>query len=149
MAFRRLNGGLPLNQLRDEMDRLMEDFFGPASRLHRTQTTNRGFPAMNLWESGDSLVAEAEVPGMKSEDLDISVVGNELTIRGHRQPCGEEGAAYHRRERGLGEFSRSVRLPIDVDGSKVSAELRDGVLRITLPKAEAAKPRKIEVKASN
>jgi HSP20 family protein len=146
-VFRRTNGLIPLAQLRDEMDRLASDFFGPQSgRLPaRWSWTAQGFPALNVWEDGEVLYAEAEVPGMKSEDLDVSVVGSDLTIRGRRGGEAHEGAAYHRQERGTGEFNRVLRLPVEVDAGKVEASLTDGVLLIKLPKAESAKPKKIKV----
>jgi len=108
----------------------------------------RTFPALNLWEDTDALYAEAEVPGLSMDDLEVSVMGNELSIRGERKDQPAEGVSYHRRERGVGGFSRVVRLPGDIDAGKVQANLRDGVLTITLPKAEATKPRKIQVRAS-
>jgi HSP20 family protein len=107
----------------------------------------RQFPAVNIWDAGDELLAEAELPGIKSENLDVSVVGSELTIRGERPDVQEEGVSYHRRERGTGSFTRVVRLPIAIDADRVQANLRDGVLSIRLPKSEAAKPRKIVVQA--
>jgi HSP20 family protein len=145
MAFRRFNGGFPVVQLRGEMDRLYGEFFGPDSALQRSLATTRAFPALNVWQEGDNILAEAELPGLKSEDIEISVVGNELTIQGRRPETKDEGTAFHRRERGTGEFTRVVLLPADVDADKVQASLQDGVLRLTLPKAEAAKPRKIQV----
>lgn len=148
MVFRRRgNGLLGVAQLRDEMDRLASDFFGPASsgQPARWAWSAPSFPALNVWEEGDALYAEAEVPGMKSEDLDVSVVGNDLTIRGRRGSEAREGAAYHRQERGTGEFNRVLRLSQEVDASRVEATLTDGVLLIKLPKAESAKPRKINV----
>jgi HSP20 family protein len=100
---------------------------------------------VNVWQSENEVFAEAEIPGVKAEDLDISVVGSELTIKGTRQPAVEQEPAFHRRERGAGSFARVIRLPVDVDPEKVQASLRDGVLTLTLPKAEAAKPRRITV----
>jgi HSP20 family protein len=105
------------------------------------------FPALNIWEVGDHLYAEAELPGVNGDDLDVSVVAGDLTIRGHRNPQTEEGTAFHRRERGTGEFTRVVRLPIEVDANRVEATLKDGVLLVKLPKAESAKPKKIKVAA--
>lgn len=132
----------PFGDLRREIDRLF-DGFGPRIDVARTGV----FPALNVWEDGEALYAEAEIPGVKAEDLDIYAVGNELTIKGRRgTPQGEE-VAYHRRERGIGEFARTVTLPADVDAEKVEARLEHGVVTITMPKAEAAKPRKITVKA--
>jgi HSP20 family protein len=108
---------------------------------------NRPFPAVNAWDEGDDIVAEAELPGLKGEEVDISVLGSELTVKGERKPVTEEGTSYHRRERGTGSFTRVLRLPVEVDAEKVQATLRDGVLTVRMPKAEAAKPRKITVEA--
>jgi HSP20 family protein len=147
MLIRRTNGLWPVAQLRDEMDRLVSDFFGPqrARTPLRSPWPAQGFPALNVWEQGDALYAEAEVPGMKSDEIDISVVANDLTIRGRRGGESREGVAYHRQERGTGEFNRVLRLPAEVDAAKVEATLTDGVLRIKLPKAESAKPKKVKV----
>lgn len=107
----------------------------------------RAFPALNIWEEGDRLLTEAELPGMGMDDIELFVVGNELTIKGQRQPMAEEAANFHRRERVVGEFSRTVTLPVEIDADKVEASLKNGVLTITLPKAEAARPRKISVRS--
>lgn len=145
MVIRRY-GFSPFHQLRHEMDRLASDFFGPAGTVSlRQPVTAQGFPAVNIWEADDALYAEAEVPGLKSEDLDISVVESDLTIRGVRRPAVAEGTTYHRQERGTGEFTRVLRLPVDVDAAKVEATLNNGVLLVKLPKAESAKPKKIKV----
>jgi len=147
MVFRRANGLIPVAQMRDEMDRLVRDLFGQRSAAApaRWAWTAPSFPALNVWEEADAIYAEAEVPGMKSEDLDVSVVGGDLTIRGRRGEPEREGVAYHRQERGAGEFNRVLRLPEEVDADKVEASLTDGVLLIKLPKAESAKPKKIKV----
>jgi HSP20 family protein len=149
MVVRR-NGLNPFYQLRDEMDRLVGDFFDPATSSHapRDAGSVRTFPALNVWEDGDTLYAEAEVPGVKPEDIDVSVVGGDLTIRGQRRGGQYEGMAYHRQERGVGEFNRVLRLPYEVDAGKVEAMLNDGVLLVKLPKAESAKPKKIRVSGS-
>jgi len=134
----------PVAQFRGEMDRLLSGFLGqPVDGLW--PVPGRGQPAMNLWEQGDALVAELEVPGVAADQLEISVVGGELSVRMQRPDLMQEGVTYHRRERPTGSFSRVLRLPVDVDGNKVQAELNHGVLTITLPKAEEAKPRKIKV----
>jgi HSP20 family protein len=139
----------PMNRLRTEMDRLFDDFshefpmFGRVTGLH-----GRGFPSLNVWEDEQSLFIEAEVPGMKMEELEVTVMGHELTIKGQRGGERREGTTYHRRERGAGSFSRTLRLLTDVSPDKVEATLVNGVLTVTLPKAEAAKPRKIEVKST-
>lgn len=135
----------------ERVDRLMEGLMGQAQaevqRLWPNVGAAGGYPSLNVWEEGDVVYAEAEVPGVKAEDLDLSVVGRELTVKGNRAAPAPSDAAYHRRERGFGEFSRTVKLPVDVDGEKVEASLVDGVLKIALPKAASAKPRKINVKS--
>ncbi|MBI2825778.1 MAG: Hsp20/alpha crystallin family protein [Planctomycetia bacterium] len=148
MTAWRTNGLPSVNQLRTEMDRLVGDFFGGVSTaMPRTFASIRAFPAVNVWEKGNELFAEAELAGLKTEDVDISVTGNELTIRGRRPEAAADEALFHRRERGAGEFSRTLRLPYEVDGQHVEATLRDGVLSIRLPKAASARPRKIHVAA--
>ena len=146
-TLRRTNGFHPFDNMRNQMDRLVGDFFGPMAGRYAPRATaaDRSFPAINVWEYGDDLYAEAEVPGLKNEDIDVSVVGGDLTIRGRRGEQPREGAACHRRERGSGEFTRVLRLPIDVDADQVRATLKDGVLLVKLPKAESAKPKKINV----
>jgi HSP20 family protein len=144
MVFGYRNPRYPLHQLRNEMDRLLGGFFGPAvdgllPAVFRSQ------PAANIWEQGDALLVEMEVPGVKSDQVEISVVGGELSVKINRPEVVQEDVTYHRRERPVGSFARVLRLPVEVDADRVEAELRDGVLTITLPKAESAKPRKINV----
>lgn len=128
--------------LHREIDRVFSGFLGHAPRGGRT------LPAVNLWDAGERLHAEAEVPGMQMSDIEIYVNGNELTIKGRRELPKQENTRYLRRERPFGEFVRSVTLPVDIDADKVEATLKAGVLSITLPKAAAAQPRKIEVKSA-
>jgi HSP20 family protein len=149
MSMRRIN---PWRQLRDEVDRLFSDFSRTAGNWQANWVPRRrAFPALNVWQSEHEVWAEAELPGVTEGDLEISVVGNELSIKGQRTTSLGDEALYHRQERGVGAFSRVVTLPVEVDPDKVEATLKDGVLTIRLPKAESAKPRKITVKvgASN
>ncbi len=140
----------PVYQLRDEMDRLFNGFFPSAARAANA-VSGRSFPAMNVWEHGDQLFVEAEVPGLTGQQIEISVVGNSLTIQGNPpavEAASAAGAAvetFHRRERAVGGFTRSIALPVEIDAEQVSAKLENGVLLITLPKAEKAKPRKVQV----
>lgn len=140
----RFNHSIPFGRLREEMEQL----FGGLVENAQAFAGSRAFPALNIWEDDDNVYAEAEVPGLKLDDLELLVTGDELSIKGSRSDTGEEGASFHRRERGSGAFNRVVRLPVDIDGDKVEATLRDGILLITMPKAVAAKPRKIKVKTS-
>lgn len=136
----------PLGQLRDEVDRLFSDFMGGLSQFPAPAFVGRrGFPALNVWETSDTVHVEAELPGLRAEDLDINVVGRDLTLKGARQSAAGEGMTYHRRERAVGDFMRHLKLPAEVNADAVEASLREGVLLINLPKAEAARPRKISV----
>jgi len=146
MLARTLNPFVALNELQREMNRLF-DGYGPHLG-GRSWTRPATFPALNVWEDGDTLYAEAEIPGVSQEDIEVYAVGNELSIKGTRKPQEGTDVSYHRRERGTGEFARVITLPIDVDAEKVRATLKDGVLTVTLPKAEEAKPKKITVKAN-
>ena len=104
------------------------------------------FPAVNVWSGPEDTVVTAETPGIDPNDLDITVLGNTLTIRGNRQPDQlEEGETCHRRERGYGRFGRTLELPYAVDADAVEATYGKGMLRLTLPRAEADKPKKITV----
>lgn len=135
----------PFQPWREEVERFFSSHFPGAAEAVRGQ----GEPAINLWESNGELFAEAELPGVKQEDLEVLVAGGELTIKGQRPSPTNGAQAFHRRERTAGAFQRTVRLPVDVDATKVEATLRDGVLTISLPTAEAARPRKIPVQAGN
>jgi HSP20 family protein len=133
-------------ELRREMDRLFDNFlatdgFSPLGHV-------RPFPALNLSEDHDRLLVEAEVPGLRMSDLEISIQGNELTLKGRRTSMEGESLVYHRRERGAGEFTRFMTLPTEVDADRVEATLKDGVLTIVMPKAESARARKIAVKTA-
>lgn len=146
MLFRETDPWAPLWDLRREMEDVFDKFarVSPRGRLGRP----RAFPAVNVWEDGDYLYAEAEVPGVTMSGLEIFASGNELTIKGSRKPPESKDHTFHRRERGVGEFTRIITLPVDVNAEKVDATLKDGVLIVTLPKADQARMRKIAVKAS-
>jgi HSP20 family protein len=144
MVFGYQNTRHPLHQLRDEMDRLLSGFLRPAAD-GLLPSMFRNQPAVNVWEQGDALLVEMEVPGVKSDQVDISVQGGELSIKLDRPEEPREGVTYHRRERPSGSCIRLLRLPVEVNADRVEAEIRDGVLLIRLPKAESAKPRKINV----
>lgn len=133
-----------MERLRREMDRLLT-----ATPSWSGLSGAPCYPAMNVWTNEDGAVVTAELPGFAPEAIDISVVGNTLTVSGERQPeeVGE-GGSYHRRERSCGRFNRSFQLPFEVDASKVDASLENGVLNVTLPRAEEDKPKRITVKVS-
>lgn len=132
------------DDLRLQMGRLFDQF---SPRGVRTLLHNAGVnPALNVWDADDALHVEAEVPGIKQDDLEVFALGNELTIKGRRAPLEGENRTYHCRERGTGEFTRVLTLPVDVDANQIEATLKDGVLSLRLPKSERAKPRKIPLK---
>ena len=132
----------PLLRLHGEMDRMFEDFFegAPASRRY-----GAAYPALNTWEDGDAAWVEAELPGLAMEDVEVLVSGSDVTINGERKIAAPENAAWHRRERSQGKFSRTLSLPWEIDAEKVEARLRDGVLTVRLPKCETCKPKKVKV----
>ncbi len=106
---------------------------------------NVAFP-LNGWDAGDAFIVEAEAPGWSLDNLEILVHGQELTIHGSRSADADDSRRWLRRERLQGDFQRTLTLPTEVDGERVEATLKDGVLRVTLPKAAAVQPRRIEVK---
>ena len=139
---------LPVWRARQELDRALDEAFG-RMRSPGLWATRRRQPLMNLWEDGENVYAEAEMPGFDQDEIEILVEGTELKIRGHRRTEEDtEGLTYHRRERDPMEFNRIVDLPVEIDSERVSANLENGVLTVTLPKAASARPRRIEVKAA-
>jgi HSP20 family protein len=123
---------------------LEQPFFG----LGTTPSGRGVYPALNIFEEegGDAIVFKAEVPGMDKEKLEVEAVGNRLSIAGVREiPSPDGEVRYHRRERQAGEFRRVFKLPYEVDSEKAEASYRDGILTVRLEKAEAAKPRQIQI----
>lgn len=134
-----------LERMRRELDRLSGDFSGSVFRL----PTAGVFPLVNVTEDHNTYYVRAELPGVKTDELNISVTGETLTLSGERNlPEESEKASYHRREREAGSFSRVISLPTRLEVDKVKAHAEDGVLTVVLPKAESAKPRQIAVKSS-
>jgi HSP20 family protein len=130
-----------LHQFQDEFNRLFD-------RWNGSSYSPAGFPALNLWEEGENVFVEAELPGLDLKDLEIYVSGgNQLTLKGQRNPSVPEKGVWHRQERAFGVFNRSLTLPFPVDADKVDARLENGILRLQLTKHESARPRKIPVKA--
>lgn len=104
------------------------------------------FPALNVWSNDEAAILTAELPGVDPEKVDINVVKNLVTIEGEREAeSAGDDVERHRTERGSGRFSRNVRLPFEVENIQVTAGYKHGVLTVTLPRAEATKPRKIEI----
>lgn len=142
------------NPLHREFDRLRKDMDG----LFSTYSTGRRpwmqspwretrlFPLLNVRETNDSFVVSSEIPGMKTEDLEIRIEGETLSLKGERKPDEvDDEAGFHRRERATGAFQRSITLPGKVDNDKVAAVYKNGVLTVTLSKEKKAAPRQIEI----
>ncbi|HVS37271.1 MAG TPA: Hsp20 family protein [Gemmataceae bacterium] len=131
----------PLREYQEEMMLVRERF---AARNHPALASS--YPLLNIWGDSDKVYAEAELPGMQLDHLEIYVTDeNQLTIQGERRKLELDKGAWCGQERGFGQFSRTIMLPVKVDADKVEARLEHGVLFVTLPKSEAAKPRRISV----
>jgi HSP20 family protein len=132
-----------LERMRRDMDRMFHHMLG---RTYRPETAGV-FPLINLTENKDNYYVRAELPGLKAEELNISATGRNLTLSGERKISTKgDDVNFHRREREAGSFNRIIALPGDIEVDKVQAGLVDGVLTVTIPKAEAAKPKQIMVK---
>lgn len=133
-----------LSDLRDEIDRLFES---PLTELTRTSNLLSGWtPALDVYEDKDNYTVKAELPGMKKEEIEVSLHEGSLSISGERKSESKhEDAEVYRAERFFGRFQRTVSLPSAVAADKVKAAYKDGVLTITLPKTEEAKPKHIDV----
>lgn len=133
-----------MTEMRNLMDRAFDDFFS------RSPISYEGLGAVeiNMLQTNDDVVIKASIPGVKPEDINISVTGDNLTIRGEVKEDEEyKEANYHVKEMRYGSFSRSIPLPSKVDSDKAKAEFENGVLKLTLPKVEEVKPKTITVKA--
>ena len=136
----------------EEMERRFEDILGRSflpAVWRRAPAVEMGWaPAIEVFEREDKFVVKAELPGMREEDIDISVVGDTLIIKGERKAESEvKEEEYYCCERSYGSFSRSIAMPSDVDAKKIEASYEDGVLEVSLPKAPEVKPKKIAVSA--
>ncbi|MCS7167555.1 MAG: Hsp20/alpha crystallin family protein [Gemmatales bacterium] len=136
-----------MENFRRQMDRLFERW-GWEGFPMRWPTLTAAYPPINVWEDENNVYAEAELPGMGLEDLEIYVTGrNQLSIKGERKSPQVDKGTWLRQERPFGSFHRIVTLPVDVEADKVEARLENGVLTIVMPKCQEARPRKITVKA--
>lgn len=137
-----------LRSLQDEMNRL---FLSNVSRGDDRELARGAWsPSVDIFENKDNLVIEAELPGMKAEDVNVSIENNVLTLHGERRfEKKDEGDNFHRVERSYGSFTRSFTLPPTVSSENVNAEFENGVLKLTLAKREEAKPRRIEIKVTD
>jgi HSP20 family protein len=135
--------GEEMERLQREMNKLYSSFFGGSEAPFRLGV----FPHVNVSEDADNLYVYAELPGIKPNDIDISVQGETVTLRGERKlPETGENVSYHRREREGGSFRRVISLPTKINPDAVEAKFTNGVLKVTLGKAPEVKPKQIKVK---
>ncbi len=135
-----------VTSLRDAMDRLFEDSFVRPSRFW--PEIGSGDLAIDMYQTADDVVVKASIPGMKPEEVDISIAGDILTIKGeHKEEKETKEQDYFVKERHYGSFNRSLTIPVAVKTDKAKAVFENGVLTLTLPKAEEVKPKQIKIKA--
>ena len=144
MVFRYRGTRYPVQQFRREMDRLLSGFVGNVADGSWPLAGRRQVP-VNMWEDSEAVSVELELPGVKSDEIEVSVVGTELSLKVNRPEEQEPDVTYHRRERGVGSFARVLRLPSEVNADRVEADLTGGILTVRLPNLAAARPRKIKV----
>ncbi len=133
-----------LDDIQSEMNRLFDGFLGSSSRM--PQADRVWAPALDMYETKDELVVTAELPGLNEKEISVSMTGDVLTLRGERTQNQEvKQESYYRGERWFGKFERTVPVPFPVQADKVKATYRDGVLTVTLPKAEEIKPKSIKI----
>jgi len=135
----------------DELESLQESMNRAIDEQPGRRSGQRGYryPLMNVWTSDDGLVVDAELPGANPDDVDISVMADELTISGRiNATTRQEGETLHRQERPSGEFSRTLQLPFRANSEGVRAAFKNGLLRISIPRSEEEKPKKIKIEAA-
>jgi HSP20 family protein len=146
MALARWTPARDIPSIRDEMNRLVNEFLGRGPGEEGTWSSGAWMPPVDIYESDEALVVKAELPGFSKEDIAVELKDNTLMLRGERKREAEmQEGNYHRMERTYGVFQRSFVLPTTVDQQKVKATYKDGVLELTLPKVEAAKPRRVAI----
>jgi HSP20 family protein len=146
MTITRFDPFRQVSRLQERMNRVFEDAFGRTFDEHDL-FGGSWTPAVDIVESADALVLHAELPGTKPEEVDIRIENNLLTLKGERRfENHEDQGTYHRRERSYGTFARTFTLPTMVEQDKISAEYKEGVLTVTLPKKEETKPKQISIK---
>lgn len=148
--WKKLNPLMEMDALRREVDRVFEGFGRSPSRWGRSLFLPgrhaRAYPLLNVSEDAEAVYVEALAPGLDMAKLDLSLLGNTLTLQGEKTPLQDVTAEqYHRSERAAGKFVRTLEIAAEVDPEKVSAEYANGVLLVTLPKSEKARPKQISV----
>lgn len=140
----RMFGAMDL--FRNRMNRLFTDFDRSYGDDYGWRLTSGATPSTNLYDSGDKFVVMVEVPGMSKDDISVRIQGNYLELSGTRKADAPEGYKTHRTERPAATFTRSFTIPSDVNADGVEASMKDGLLMLSLPKAEAAKPKQIDIR---
>ncbi len=146
-GFRNLFATDPFRVLQQRMNRLFEEPFMPMAFQEEPFTLTTWTPSCDIYETDGEIIVKAELPGLKKEDVKVTIENNVLTIRGERK--FEEEAKredYYRIERSYGEFLRIFTLPMSIDAKKISAEFKDGMLKVALPRMEEAKPKAVDIK---
>ena len=139
-----------LEEMRRDMDRLFDEIFSPLQRRRRTwgekPQTGPIVPNVEIYDRKNEIVFRAELPGVKKEDIDLSITKDSLTLKGEIKKEEEEaGTVYYASEISYGSFARTVALPVEVESEKAKATFKDGVLELVLPKQEEAKPKEIKI----
>lgn len=142
-----------LEEMRRDMDRLFDEFFSPGPRRRRTWSekpeTGMIVPNIEIYDRANEIVLRAELPGVKKEDIDLSIAKDSVTLKGQLKKDEDIAPdSYYLREINYGSFARSVGLPVEVDSEKAKATLKDGFLELVLPKREEAKPKEIKIEVS-
>ena len=138
----------PLAQLQEDLGDIFDNALAP---MAATRMSDQTYPAVNLWEHGDAVTLEAELPGVEIKNVEVLATGNQITLKVGMpavEAAENSGRTWHRRERVFGTFARTVTMPWDLATDKIEASLKDGVLTVHLPKAESSKPRKIKLLAT-
>jgi HSP20 family protein len=139
----------PFRDIQTEMNRLFDNFLGRPAATATGTGSRVWMPVVDLYETNDDLVLNFELPGVREKDISLSITGDVLTVKGERQfdqPLSDDN--YFHTERAYGKFERSIRLPMSVQAGQVRATYRDGMLEVSLPKAEEVRPKEIKIDVS-
>jgi HSP20 family protein len=146
MELKRWNPMRDIFSLRYQMNHLFDDVFSPVVREDSGLSLGNRYPIVDIYDNDENIVITAELPGIDKEDIVIDVKDGVLSLKGERSSENEvKEKTYYRRERTFGKFERIFRLPADIDPEKISADYKDGVLKIDIPKPEEQKPKQITV----
>ena len=146
MSIMRWRPTRDIASIREEMNRLFDNFFSSVPERGRSLLEGEWAPSLDVAETDEEVIVTAELPGIKQEEVDITIADNVLTLKGEKKEEKEEKKKnYHRIERTYGSFQRSVSLPTGVQADKAKATYKDGILNITVPKVEESKPKQIKI----